>query len=262
MPEDRLPAPALFDGHARGAYTLPDELLKLRDVHTKLTNEPWPVPPQSSWELTGQLATATVDALYAGAPLPDPADIERARAAERVRADTIELLGMALEIAARRVSSCIREQSEQIITGHLAPALDATWQGIREAVGVLHQHGEDEPRRLLSAPAKVRKASDQLDQLAETYTVIRAGRQAMWSMGIRCIEDPGDRYATLANFDDLHRTRMAMSRTPWHGMSLRQTLIYFVDHAAQPWMPTPEQQAAKVAEAIANGPHKLKAVGF
>jgi hypothetical protein len=262
MPETSLPCPDLFHGQAQGAYTLPDELLKLRDVHAELLAEPWPVPPRSSWQITGELATATVDALYAGQPLPDPAQIEQARAQERIREDTIELLALAQEIAARRVQGCIRERALDIITGHLAPALDKTWQAIQDACATLAKHGDNEPRRLLSAPAKVRKASDDLDQLAETYGTIRAGRQALWAIGIRCPEDPGDRYATLRNRDELAPSRMAMARVPWHGLTTRQTLIMWAERGAQPWMPTPDEQARAVAEAIANGPGHYKAVGF
>ncbi|MBB6343775.1 hypothetical protein FHU36_000284 [Nonomuraea muscovyensis] len=262
MPENSLPCPDLFHGAAQSAYTLPDELLKLRDVHAEILAEPWPVPPRSSWQLTQELAVATVDALHAGQPLPDPAQIEQARAQERIREDTIELLGLAQEIAARRVAACIREHANQIIAGHLAPALDKTWAAIREAVTTLHKHGDTEPRRLLSAPAKVRKASDDLDQLAETYLAIRAGRAALWNQGIRCPEDPNNRYAYLRNHDELHPSRMAMARPPWHGLNIRQTLIYFADHNAEVWMPTPDEQARVVAEVIANRNTPYKAVGF
>ncbi|MBN6051313.1 hypothetical protein JYK22_05155, partial [Nonomuraea sp. RK-328] len=262
MPETSLPCPALFHGAANGAYTLPDELLKLRDVHADILAEPWPVPPRSSWQLTQELAVATVDALYTGQPLPDPAQIEHARAQERIREDTIELLGLAQEIAARRVSAYIREHAHHIITGHLAPALDKTWAAIRDAVTTMNKHGDTEPRRLLAAPAKVRKASDDLDQLAETYLTIRAGRAALWNAGIRCPEDPSERYAHLRNHDQLHPSRMAMSRPPWHNLNTRQTLIYFAEHNADVWMPTPDEQARVVAEVIANRNNGYQAVGF
>ncbi|MCG3039184.1 hypothetical protein L7D48_01115 [Streptomyces sp. S1A] len=244
----QLPCPPLFDGHTAGAYTLPDELTKLRDTYTAVQAQPYPEPPENPWEVIQRVAVETVDAVHHGKPLPDPAQIEAARAAERVHQDVLDMLQQCLDIAARRVSSALHTMAEDIITEHLRPAHDQTVEAFRDALAVLRAHGEIRPRHLLTAPPKVRKAAEQLDVLAERYDRIHAARSALWSKGVRCTEDPQNKYGAVRNYHALHPVRLAMARAPWHGLSTRDFLIWMHDHGGQLWLPTPDEQAQAVAD--------------
>lgn len=260
---DRLPCTSLFAGHDAGHYQLPDDVLKARDVHAQAEVMPYPKPPRNAWETVHDIATSTADALRDGTKLPDVALIEQARQAERIYQDAIDMMGVVLETTSRRATDALRTYAPAILTGCLRPALDETWAAYQDAWRVLTEHGEHEPRRLLTAPTKVRKASDACDQLATRYEAITAARTDMWiRLGIRCDDDPNGKYTFIRNYHELHPTRWANARTPWHGLTTRQFLDWMATHGGRLWMPTPDEQAKAVeAEAHIGTPGKM-AAGF
>lgn len=260
---EKLPCPNLFAGRDAGHYTLPDDVLKARDTHAQAVAMPYPKPPRNSWETVGDLAQATADALRDGTKLPDVNAIEQARQAERIYQDALDMMNEVLELTSKRAQRALTTHALVILTTHLRPALDETWKAYQDAHRILTEHGEHEPRRLLSAPAKVRKASDTCDLMAARYEAITAARTDMWiSLGIRCEADPNGKYTHIRNYHELHQTRWANARTPWHGLTTRQFLDYMASHAGQLWMPTPDEQAHAVdAEAHIGNPMK-RAVGF
>lgn len=240
-----LPFPELFRGHDAGAYTLPPELLHARETFHKVEAIPFPAPPRNAWETIQDVAVATVDAVHHGTQLPDPAQIEAARAAERVHQDVLDMMDLCLRTAAGRVTTALH--IDEVILDHLAPAHDQTWQTFQDAHRVLVEYGETTPRRLLNAPAKVRKAADAVDQAVERYTVVRAGRAAI-ATRMPCPEDPTGKYAAIRNFHAVHPTRMVMVRPAWSGYDTRMFLAWMADHGGQLWCPTAEQQAQAVKD--------------
>lgn len=240
-----LPFPELFRGHDAGAYTLPAELLAARDTFVKVAAMPFPTPPRNAWETVQDVAVATVDAVHHGTQLPDPAQIEAARAAERVHQDVLDMMDLCMRTAAGRVTTALHV--DEVILDHLAPAHDETWQTFKDAHRVLVEHGETEHRRLLTAPTKVRKAADTVDQAVERYILVRAGRSALTTR-MPCPDDPAGKYAAVRNYHEMHPTRMAMVRTAWHGLDSRRFLAWMADHGGQLWMPTTAQQAQAVQD--------------
>ncbi|MFE4701078.1 hypothetical protein ACFRIC_28865 [Streptomyces sp. NPDC056738] len=261
MPE--IPCLKLYAGHDAGHYTLPDDVLKARDTYRGIEALPYPQPPRNSWETVSDTAEAIVDAVHAGKPVPDLDVIEKARAAERIYQDALDIMGQCQDMAKARTLATLREHALPTLTAHLRPALDETWKTYQDAYRTLIEHGETEPKRLLAAPAKVRKASDTCDLMAARYEAIAAARTDLWlSVRIRCEADPTGKYTFIRNYHTLHTTRWANVRTPWHGLSTRHFLDYMAAHSGQLWLPTPDEQAKAVeAEADLGNPVR-RAAGF
>ncbi|MGV9242196.1 hypothetical protein [Streptomyces sp. NPDC003710] len=243
----QLPCQTLYAGHDAGHYTLPADVLKARDTYRGVEAMPWPKPPRNPWETVQDVATETVDAIHNGTELPDVQRIERARAAERIYQDALDMMGGCLDLAVQRAETTLREYALVILTEHLRPAHEETWQTYRDAHRTLTDHGETEPRRLLSAPSKVRKASDTCDLMAERYTAIREGYDDLRiRCGLQCPDDPRGKYTAIRNYHELQPSRLAMARPAWQDMSTRHYLDYMAAHGGQVWLPTPDEQAQAV----------------
>lgn len=258
---EQLPLPALYQGYDAGHYTLPDDVVKARETYRGVEAMPWPKPPRNAWETIQDVTVATVDAVHNGTKLPDLDLIEQARAAERRYQDAVDLADGCLTLAAQRARQTLREQSMAIITEHLRPALAQTWQAYKDAHRTLTEHGETEPRRLLSAPAKVRKASDTCDLMADRYEAIAYARTQMHTvLGVTCPDDPRGKYTMLRNYHQLFPVRLATGNPPWSGLSTRHYLDWMAQHGGELWMPTPDEQAQAVqAEAHIGQPHRARA---
>lgn len=252
----QLPCQTLYAGHDAGHYTLPEDVLKARETYRGVEAMPWPKPPRNPWETVADVATETVDAIHNGTKLPDVQRIEQARAAERIYQDALDMMGACLDLASQRAETTLREHSMGILTDHLRPAHDQTWQSYRDAHRTLQEYGETEPRRLLSAPSKVRKASDTCDLMADRYAAIReAYGDLRIRCGLACPDDPNGKYAAIRNYHQLSPSRLAMARPPWHAMSTRHYLDWMAEHGGQLWMPTPdEQRQALLDELPADSP--------
>ncbi|MFB7781515.1 hypothetical protein ACFC1D_02220 [Streptomyces vinaceus] len=256
-----LPSLPLFDGYDAGAFTLPEALVRARETHRKIHAQPYPAPPERPGVVIERLMQEVVDAVHNDTDLPDLTQVQAARVAEQTYQDALDITAGCEIIAADRIRSQLREHGLAVIKDHLKPAHAETWTGFKAAWQTLKEHGDTEPRHLLSAPAKVRKASDTCDQLAERYGRITAARTALTIFGFTCPDDPRGKYEQIRNYHELHPSRMAIGRTPWHGLSTRQFLGWHVEHGGQLWMPTPDEQKERVwAEAEAN-PIK-RAAGF
>lgn len=257
-----LPYADLFAGHDTGAYTLPDELVKHRDTYLQLQALPYPKPPENSWETIARIAAETVNAVHDGTKLPDPAAIEKARQAERVYQDVLDMMASCLDIAASRLREAVHSRGLAVITDHLKPAHDQLWQDYKTAWRTLQEHGDTEPRRLLAAPSKVRKASDQCDQLAEQYQTLRTARSTLALHGFACPDDPTGKYLAIRNYHQLSPSRLFNARPPWHGMNTRQFLGWHAANGGQLWMPTPDEQAQAVLDDAPETSPLRRAAGF
>lgn len=258
-----LPCLKLYAGHDAGHYTLPEDVLKARDTYRGIEALPYPQPPRSPWETVNDTAAAIVDAVHAGKPVPDLDVIEQARAAERIYQDALDIMDQCKDMARQRALGTLREHALPTLTAHLRPALVETWQTYQDAYRTLVEHGQTEPKRLLAAPAKVRKASDTCDLMAERYEAISSARNDLAiTLKIRCDADPTGKYMMIRNYHTLHTSRWANVRTPWHGLTIRRFLDYMASHGGQLWMPTPDEQAQAVdAEADLGTPLK-RAAGY
>lgn len=257
-----LPCPDLFDGYDAGAYTLPDELLKLRDTFHKVQAQPYPKPPENSWEVINRLSTETVDAVHNGKALPDAAQIEEARKAERIYQDIIDMMTACIDLAGERVRRGIHAHGMDIITSHLKPAHDTLWAEFKGAWRTLQEHGKTEPRHLLAAPAKVRKASDLCDLLVDRYTAIHTARGTLARMGFGCPDDPRGKYSAIRNYHELSPSRLATSRPPWFGLSTRHFLGWHATNGGDLWLPTPDEQAKAVKDEAPDNSLLKRAAGF
>lgn len=153
------------------------------------------------------------------------------------------MIGGCLDLAAQRARTVLREQSTAIITEHLRPALAETWQAYKDAHRILAEYGQTEPRHLLSAPSKVRKASDTCDLMADRYNAIAGARSQLASaLSITCPDDPRGKYTMLRNYHQLFPVRLATGRPPWSGLSTRHYLDWMAEHGGQLWLPTPAEQ--------------------
>lgn len=246
MDETTLRHPQLFAGCDAGIYTLPADLLRLRDTYVKVSETPHPKPPLNAWEVINEVAAATVDAVHNGTPLPDAARIDQARADERVYQDVIDMMGICLQRAASSTHGYIAQHADEIISQHLAVAFDKMWQDFRDAWRLLREYGETEPRRLLDAPSKIRKAADTVEQAVAHFGALTAARTDLYVRGIRCPEDPNNYHGSIRNYFTVFPNRMRSARTPWHGMSTRLYLGWHADHGGELWMPTPAEQAKAV----------------
>lgn len=257
----QLPCQKLYEGYDAGHYTLPAEVLKARETYRGVEAMPWPKPPRNAWETVQDVTVETVDAIHNGTKLPDVQRIEDARQAERIYQDALDMMTGCLDLAAQRAEQTLREHSMAILTDHLRPAHDDTWETYRAAHRTLQEYGETEPRRLLSAPSKVRKASDTCDLMADRYEAIRDGASDLRiKCGLQCADDPRNKYAAVRNYHQLQPSRMALARPAWHGMSTRHYLDWMAQHGGQLWLPTPdEQRDALLAELPDSSPLKQAA---
>jgi hypothetical protein len=236
-------------------------VVKARETYRKLEAMPYPQPPKNAFEVIVDVATETVDAVHNGTKLPDVKRVEKAREAQRVYEDALSLMEYCLDTAVQRGTNTLAENAMAILADHLRPAHDETWQAYKDAWRTLHEYGEHEPRRLLSAPHEVRAASDTCDRMVDRYFAIRNARMDLWiSRGIRCADDPNGKYTFLRNYHELHPIRLANAKPGWHGLSGRHYLDWMVVHGGQLWLPTPDEQAQAVAdEAHIGNPHRQAA---
>lgn len=256
-----LPQLPIFEGHDAGAYTLPAPLLKARETHRKVHAQPYPEPPERPAVVIERLIQEVVDALHDGNELPDLTQVQAARVAEQTYQDAVDMMAGCEVLTAERVRGELRTHGMAIITDHLKPAHAETWTGFKAAWRTLQEYGKTEPRHLLAAPAKVRKASDTCDQLAERYTYITRARTALGLMGFNCPDDPRGKYEQIRNYHELSPSRLATGRPPWHGLSTRHFLGWHTENAGDLWLPTPEEQAKAVWAEVEANPIK-RAAGF
>ncbi|WP_432090395.1 hypothetical protein [Streptomyces sp. NRRL F-5630] len=249
MRPNEHPYRELFEGHAAGHYTLPEELTANERAYVTIYNRPYPEPPRSLFEVQVKFAEDVVAAVHDGTELPDLGAIDAARTAERQHEDACEVHQLILDTARRRFDRAVSGAALRVITDHLAPAHDETWEAFRAAYKALREYGETEHRRLLTAPAKVRKAADAVDMLTARYEAIRAARQMYINRRLLAsAEDPRGKYLHMRNYHALHPSRMVMARPDWDGLDTRRYLMWMADHGGELWMPTPDQQAKAAAE--------------
>ncbi|MFD6914054.1 hypothetical protein [Streptomyces virginiae] len=256
-----LPQPAIFAGYDAGAYTLPEDLVHARETHRKVHAQPYPAPPERPGAVIERLSHEVVAAVHDGKELPDLTQIEAARVAEQTHQDAVDIMAACEVLAAERVTRALRDHGMAIITDHLKPAHEETWTGFKAAWRTLQEYGKTEPRHLLAAPVKVRKASDTCDQLVERYIHITGARTALTILGFNCPDDPRGKYSAIRNYHELSPSRLAMGRPPWHGLSTRQFLGWHAENGGQLWLPTPDEQKEAVWVEAEVNPIK-RAVGF
>lgn len=245
----------LFAGHDAGTWTLPDELLASRRAVDTLT-------AASRYGLTEPAArdamyAATVAAARSGDPLPDPTSVLDARRADEGAQIILDVATAAGDREAERLVALAVDLGDAIITDHLRPALDAALTDGRKAYATYSDVGTD-PHELLTAPARVREAFLAIEDPARRYAAVRAARGDLLTAGYQAERDQTDRtgyFGLFRNADAVwpmdYTGRGALVAPPWP-TDPRDHFVWILAGAAEPWLPTcDEQDAAWTAYAAA-----------
>lgn len=233
-----------FSAHADGIVTLPTDLLALQAGIQRLTDEATaPIPSAASAE--NAYLTAVVDAACTGArKLPDVAQLLEQERAAAVAERRGQILREAVERADHRLGAYVRDYGDDVITEHLAPAVDAVWLEVKACVAKLPD-GDLDAERILRAGPDAREAWLDLSGLVGRYQRIRDA-----AAPLRRLEQPqrdtrGD-FGELRNFDELtagYHIQVAGPR-PWPTEAGQTTarLVWYARHGADVWLPTVAQQ--------------------
>ncbi len=251
----RLPAARLFDGEAAGHYTLPTDLLDLKQAFARLAQAPPPVHV-SEVEQTQRLVADTLTAAKANEVLPGAEQVLAARRAAESAGVLARARDVALERLAGEVSTTVFDLGDVLITEHLRPALHAVLHELRGTLELTEPYG-DSAAAMLRAPDKVRKAWLGIDAHVTRYEIIRAGRDALAQVGYRPDHDNDNEFLRVRNLNDFwpRHKRYGMAAgagAPWPTQA-RQQVVWFIQHGAQLWLPTAAEQDERYNEVYAEG---------
>lgn len=190
---------ALFTGHAAGHYTLPADLLELRQATTRLDSER-PDPPQHPTDTAAELGHATVAAAAAGKPLPSVKPLAAAHAAYDLWRQQSDVLDAARNVAAMQLDSLVMDLAPTVIAEHLRPAMADLQRQVAEVAKVLPVDTSD--RMLLLADDSTRRLWFEMDGHVTRYTSIRTAQQVVAPPLAGQQVDAGE-FAVWDNLDDL-----------------------------------------------------------
>lgn len=231
-----------------GTITLPEEVNATRAAYARL------VEAAAAADLeTRDIASHLNDALVAGAPIPTVDEV----AAEMTHKAAAQLIHNVLAEAVTRldelVVSSVTGHAEEMIAESLRPAFDATMADARKAVAELGDYTGD-PRELLVAPEKQRKARAALDGITTRYLVLR-GAQAILSQWDPPQTDTTGRYRDMRNLEQfIPLGAQHQNHTPPWPTEPVDRLIWLIHHDADLWMPTAAERDAAFTEANPGAP--------
>lgn len=242
----------LLDGAASGIYTLPAEVLELRAGIDALAAQPAPTLTEDA--VRDQLTAATVAAARRGEPLPDLTPLLDARRADELERARQGIVVDAEDRARAQLGTAVAELADTIITEHLRPVVEDVIAKARRQVDAFGTHGAS-PGELFSAPPKVRQAYTDFTAGVHRYEVVRAGRSVLARVGSQPVRDDRGWFGEVRNADVLWPDMAAglktdRARPPWFGLPTEQRLLWFVEHRADVWLPTPAEQDARWREVL------------
>jgi len=174
-------ASKIFDFADAEHFSLPASLSEARDVHRRLQEAH--STASAEYErlrragVTGELAGDVLKAAEAGKAWPDPGpralEAEEAIAAARLRLD---VLAEASTAAMR--SLVYGSHFEELIEGHLRPALAEVVAAVQALVPALEGRNVESPENFMKAPDSARVAYNQLTDLDFRYRSIRSAQAA------------------------------------------------------------------------------------
>ena len=233
---------------AEGAgYTLPTELLDAYATYHRVKALEVPEPAVLDAEgaasriVSATAAGETVDLIAAACQW------ERATRDTQTASQAQMLVNAATEQAAHLAAGLADTLTEQIITEHLRPALEAVYAKTREVAAALEGYGLD-PHTLVTAPTKARSAYAALPGLVTRRQMIYTARPLVNALGYRKPQhDVNGLFAELADpmaLSPTWRPPMAVPQIPAPTDPTERLLWIVTDAAApaKPWLPTVEEQ--------------------
>ena len=234
----------LFAPCERGEYSLPANLLAMREGIARLDAEPRPVIVTDLDE-RARLIEDTLTAAVDGGPLPDTAAIQSARARAIEANDRHDIITHATLGLTSRLGSEIAAAGDEIITSHLRPALEAL---IAEMTATLAITGEynDEPASALTASTKVRTAFAALPGLRAGFDMLGSARRVIETCGYRPVKDVDNEFGQIRNVNELRTPglRQHGAKPPW----AEGGVSWLIRNGGQLWMPTADEQDARWQE--------------
>lgn len=247
---------SLFTGHDAGAYPLPDELLERERRAQRLADElRKPSTDLVLGEARGRFIDDVLAAIDSGADLPDPIVLRQAAEHDAATQEFRRLVDELAESAQTHVVATVQGRGEAIIVDHLRPALEETLTAATSAAEAL---GRTLPtaESILSAPEAVRSAFTELGTLANRYRLIRGAQVTVGSLTTPPAFDTGHVFRELRNLPDVwpqYANNLGQHKAPWPEDE-RGRLLWLVTSAAEPWMPTVEEQDEAFADRFPNAP--------
>jgi len=236
----------VFAGAAGGVFDLPQRVRAAVDAVDRLVAEQVRVRalPESLADLVlVEEITAAAKAGKGRFPTADKlvvADQER-----RARAAYDAALAQSLDELENQVENAVVGCADEIVSEHLRPALAEVMVEVSEIAELLAPYGLDHAA-LLEAPEPARKARRQLDAVAARYTALRNAQSALGSLR----EQPQIEAGKL--FEIRNRTDLCAglrAGAPWPDDTVAK-LIWFADHHAEVWMPTPAERETAALDEI------------
>jgi len=235
---------------AEGAgYTLPPALMDAWRTYNRV--KALEVPEPAVLDAQGA-ASRIVSATAAGEtvdPLAAARQLEQATCDIQTASQARMLVSAATEQAAHLAASLADTLTEQIISEHLRPALEAVYAKTREVAAALDGYGLD-PHTLVTAPTKARSAYAALPELVTRRQMIYTARRFANTLGHRKPQhDANGLFAELRDplaLSPEWRPPMPIPQIP-APQDPTERLLWVVSDAAapaKPWLPAVEEQDA------------------
>ena len=241
----------MFAGFDQGHFTLPQGVLDRRRRLAAFTAaSDWPVDP---WPAAHAALVDQVRAVADGGPPPDVTAVVAAKAAYEVITGTLGMVRRQVaDELARDVELAVTDHADEILVGHLRPALEevlATVTTAAKAAPVEVLTATDS--MLLSAKDSVRKAALAIDGAALRYQAIRLAHWCVRQTGAGVQQDQSHWFGELKRMEvawPTHNVHFPPQRAPWENMTPRARLLYVVTSGGEPWLPTAGEQDARFLE--------------
>jgi len=242
----------MFAGFDLGHFTLPEEVLdRRRRLNAFTAASDWPVDP---WPAAHAVLVDQVRAVADGGPPPDVAAVVAARAANEVITGTLGMVRRQVaEELAIDVDLAVTDHANEILTGHLRPALDevlATVTSAAKAAPVEVLTATDS--MLLSAKDSVRKAALAVDGAALRYLALRTAHWCVrQAAAARVEQDQSHWFGELKHMElawPSHNVHFPPQRAPWENMTPRARMLFIVTSGGEPWLPTAAEQDERFLE--------------
>ncbi len=173
--------------------------------------------------------------------------IAKAEVDERAASAAQRVLRRVLEDTERAFATATRDNGETIIAEALRPALEEVLAEARTCAKLLEHYGRElSADMFLASPDEDREAYVRLQHAAQRYSAIRRAQSILGFLGVSAEADTAGRFSELKNIYALWPSigsTMGTSKPPWP-LDPVARMLWLVTSGAEPWLPTPAEQAA------------------
>ena len=240
----------LFAGFDAERHGLPSELIdaraRLHRMDAAVNALTRPDAEQTARASAVRDALADPSADVAGPVLAARADDEAATLRAQVLRD-------ARAVALAELTSAVYDLAETVFTDHLRPALHDALERAKAAHKVYKPHGSDE-RQLFQSHPKVRTAWSTFAAAADAYQALCTARDVLLDLTGRALQDDRGLFAMIKNTEEVwpeiasSQLPVSMLVRPWPAGGGREFLAWALEHGAELWLPTGEEQDARWLE--------------